>query len=178
VSYQPPQYPQQPDRPPYMPGPPGTQYGIPPEQQPPAPRCPALWAWGVLALVVVLFAGVGYWVFDTRIRTDSGVAACRALRDEQKINGVAPGAKTFTEANYRAARKVFQDSRYEDIRAAGTKLMDVVWQVYQLGPDAGMGALAYLGQITSAITDIQGACANHGVILKLNLNGTPTPTAS
>jgi hypothetical protein len=144
---------------------------------PPAPaQRPARWAWAVLAAAIVLFAGVGWWVYDNHIRTDSGLAACKTVRDGGKLQGAGNGGATMTEADYRDARKIFQDSRYDDIRSSGTKLMDVAWQVSQLGPDPGFEALPYLGQITSAVTDFQGACANHGVIVNLKLNATPTPT--
>lgn len=125
----------------------------------------------------MLLAGVGWWVYDTQIRTDTGLAACKAVRDGGKLQGTSSNVdKTMTEDTYRQARKIFQDSRYGDIRQAGTKLIDVVWQVTQLGPNPGFGALLYLGQLTGAITDFEGACANHGVVIKLNLSGTPTPT--
>jgi hypothetical protein len=37
----------------------------------------------------------------------------------------------------------------------------------------GFEALPYFGQLMSAVTDIQGACANHGVILDLNVDADP-----
>lgn len=166
---------------PTHPAPPGA-YQQPAQPWGPQPSAPppraARWAWAVLAGTLALLIGVGWWVYDTRIRTDSGLAACQAIRDGGKIEGAGNGDKTMTEDEYRQARKVFQDSRYDDIRAAGTRLMDVVWQFSQLGPDPGLEALPYLGQLTSAVTDIQGACANHGVIVNLNLGATPTPTAT
>jgi uncharacterized protein HemX len=155
-------------------------YQPPAQTAPVPPQRTAGWAWAVLAVVLVLAGGVGYWVYDTRIRTDSGLDACKTIRDGGKIGGTKASSdnETMTEDQYRKLRKVFQDSRYDDIKAAGTKLMDVVWQVSQLGPDPGLEALPYLGQLTSAVTDIQGACANHGVIVNLNLGATPKPTTT
>jgi hypothetical protein len=175
VSYDP--YGQQPIQPPSYQQP-AQPWPAAPQPAPP-PQRSAHWAWAVLALVLVLAGGVGYWVWDTKIRADSGLAACQAVHDGGRIGGVTQSSsKTLTEDNYRKARQVFQDSRYGDIKASGTKLMDVVWQVSQLGPDPGMAALPYVGQLTSAVTDFQGACANHGVILNMNLGATPAPTTT
>src|SRR5690349_5056635 len=92
--------------------------------------------WVGLALAVVV-AGIGGWfIYDRIINADSGVAACRALRD----NKFFPAATApVTETQYRGLRGVFEDSRYEDIRDHGTKLMDLSWElskVYQ-NPDLG-----------------------------------------
>lgn len=130
----------------------------------------------LLAFTLVLFAGVGWHVYDTRIRFDSGLAACQAFRDGGTVGGAANGSTAVTAVQYRKARKVFARSRYRDIRRAGTRLMDVVWAVSQLGPNPGIEALPFLDRITSAITDLQGACADHGVVVKLNLGPSPAPT--
>jgi hypothetical protein len=68
-----------------------------------------------------------------------------------------------------------QRLRYEDLRTHGTKLMDVVWQVSQLGGDPGLGALVYLQQLTEQMSGLQSACADRGIILELK---TTTPAAT
>jgi len=152
-----------------------------PAPAPPPPVRPeraAPWAWLVLGFALALFAGVGWHVYDTRIRFDPGLAACQAFRDGGTVGGAGNGSTAVTAEQYRRARRVFARSRYRDIRAAGTKLMDVVWAVSQLGPNPGPEAVPFLGRITSSITDLQGACANHGVIVKLNLGPSPAPTTT
>ena len=164
---------------------PGPNDGYTSPQQPPAPPPPAeskrRWLpWAVLAVAVVfLGSGVSY-AYEYRIKKDSGIAACEAFRDDKTVDGKAAKSndEPITEQQYLQFRKVFQDSRYDDIKAAGTKMIDVTWQVSQLGKDPGLEALPYLGQITSALTELQGACANHGIVIKIDLTGGASPDAS
>jgi hypothetical protein len=155
------------------------QWPNPPATPPPASgRPPATWwAWAALGVSVLLLVGAGWRVYETQFKKDSGIAACEAFRDSGKVTNNANGGQ-FTEDQYLKLRKVFQDSRHDDIRIAGTRLMDVVWQVSKLGPNPGLEALPYLNQIMSAATDMQGACANHGIVINLNLGGAPTPAAT
>ena len=101
------------------------------------------------------------------------------------LNGAFAGKpqnqKPMTEAEYRELRGVFEDSRYNDIRDHGTKLMDVVWQMSQAidqqgGADAEDGAslgaaLAYMQPLMTHMTGLQSACADQGVIVNLK-NGS------
>ncbi|GIE90235.1 hypothetical protein Are01nite_67150 [Actinoplanes regularis] len=141
-------------------------------QQPvPPPRRP-LWPWLALvaALSLILLAGGGWLVYDRLLREgeDSGVAACRALASEEKGSS-GTSDDELTRDEYIAMRKVFADSRYPDLREHGTKLMDVLWQVSQLGADNEVAALAYLQPLTEHVSGLQSACADHGVILDLKL---------
>lgn len=149
----------------------GGGYTTPqPQPRPPAKR--PWWPWAVLSLAVVFLASGVWYAYEYRIKKDSGIAACEAFRDKSKVDGASTDTNsTLTEAQYRQLRKVFEDSRYDDIKAAGTKMMDVLWQVSQLGKNPGIEALPYLGQMMSAITDVQGACANHGIVIKFDLSG-------
>lgn len=143
-----------------------------PQQPPPPPAKRPWWPWAVLAVAVVFLASGVWYAYEYRIKKDSGIAACEAFRDKSKVDGASTDTNgTLTEAQYRQLRKVFEDSRYDDIKAAGTKMMDVLWQVSQLGKNPGLEALPYVGQMMSSITDVQGACANHGIVIKFDFAG-------
>lgn len=163
MSYDP--YPPQPD-----PDRPVQEYGHPAPQ---APRRP-WWPWAALAAAVLLLASGTWYAYEYRIKKDSGIAACEAFRDQGKVAGASaesPTGDKLTEAEYRKLRKVFEDSRHDDIREKGTKLMDVLWQVTQLGDNPGLEALPFVGQMMDAVSDMQTACANHGVIVVFDMGG-------
>lgn len=161
-----------PDRqPPASPGPEGVYGTPPPASYPmgPAPHKRAKWPYAVLA-GAVLFAAGGVWVAYDRglILKDPGIQACEALAAGDKtFSGEAQNKEPMTEAQYREMRGVFEASRYNDIKDHGTKLMDVVWQVSQLGEEPGMEVLAYLGPLTTHMTGLQSACADQGIIVTL-----------
>ncbi|WP_203935000.1 hypothetical protein [Virgisporangium ochraceum] len=97
------------------------------------------------------------------VREDPGVAACKAIRDGQVGPQDGTEGKEITETEYRAIRKQFADSRHDDIRDHGTKLVDVIWQIQQLPEGEEMGALAFLGPMATHVTGLQSACADQGV---------------
>ena len=147
-----------------------------PEQAPPPPaaapsRKPLLFA--VLAFVALLvLATGGYAVYDGFIKEDSGVAACKAMADGKKADGTAKDSADdkLTEAEYRKARKLFEDSRHEDLRKHGTALIDIAWQMSQLPEGQEMGAFAFIAPMGTAIAGFQTACADQGVIVNLSTN--------
>jgi hypothetical protein len=179
------QYPQQ--QPPVVSGPPAQHYGVGWQQQapelwqqsapPPAPAKKARWPWLVLAAAVLVLGGGVYTAYDKNlIFKDSGIKACEGLRDGSKTVAGTDKASNqkMTEAQYRQARKVFEDSRYDDIRDHGTKLMDVVWQMSQTldgKEEDQMGALIYLQPLTQQMTGLQSACADQGIIINLKPAG-------
>ncbi|MGX6604852.1 hypothetical protein ACWKSP_22390 [Micromonosporaceae bacterium Da 78-11] len=122
----------------------------------------------MLATAIVFALSGGWFLYDRVIKTDSGIAACEAMAGDKQIAGGAKvGAdEQLTESQYRQVRKVFEDSRHDDIRDHGTKLIDIVWQMTQLGKDPGMAALAYVGPLTQQMTGLQSACADQGIIIK------------
>ncbi|AEB42647.1 hypothetical protein VAB18032_07635 [Micromonospora maris AB-18-032] len=119
---------------------------------------------------MLLIGVVGYAVWDRYVREDSGVAACKAMSEGRQPDGSEDAGEDakLTEAQYREARKVFEDSRHEKIREHGTALMDIVWQVDQMNDDEALGALAFMGPLGTHMTGLQTACADQGVILNLN----------
>lgn len=179
-------YPSQQPQQPYQQGgpayPPPQQWqpaepGQPAAHTPPAPpappagrsRKPIIVAVAAAVAVLLLTTG-GLAVYEGFIKEDSGVAACKAMRDGKKMDGTAKtsGDDKLTEKEYRAARKVFEDSRYADIREHGVGLIDIAWQVQQLGDGQEMGALAFIGPMGTHVSGLQTACANQGVIVNLN----------
>jgi hypothetical protein len=167
---QPPQYPQIPVAPP---GPPAAFAGYGPQYDPsqPQPQPPrrSLLPWLALAVTLVVAGTGGWFIYDRVIRTDPGVAACEAMRDDEKPVAGQDGDKTMTESEYRELREVFEDSRHEDIRDHGTKLIDLVWQMSKMGEEPGLEALAYVGPLTEHMTGLQSACADQGVIVDLKM---------
>lgn len=161
---------------PYQPGhaqPPNSPHWATPQSGPPArPETPLhrkAWPYALLAVMLLMIGGSAAFAYDRGlILKDSGVAACEAMRDGNKVPG-AGEAKGFTEAEYREVRETFADSRYEDIREHGTKLMDVAWQVSQLGDggEVGMEAWVYMQPLTTHMSGLQSACADQGIIIDL-----------
>jgi hypothetical protein len=123
---------------------------------------------GVAVLSVALHVGP-----VSRLVADPGVESCKGITAEHSATP-APGAsasnsaQTLTADEYKKARKQFTDSRYADLRTAGAHFVDLVWQASgsSSNSDANLGsALALLGPLVSAYSDLSGACANHGVVL-------------
>lgn len=121
------------------------------------------------AVATLMLATAGYAVYDGFIKEDSGVAACKAMRDGRNVDGSTDDSDDkISEAEYREVRELFEDSRHDDIREHGTALMDVVWQVSQLPEGQEMAALAYMGPLTTHMSGLQTACADQDVIVNLN----------
>lgn len=159
---------------------PGHDDGQPEPSVPPPPVHKARWPWLVLVVAVLFLASAGWFAYNRVIKKDSGIAACEAMAgDRQIVDGAKVGAgQKLTEAQYRQVRKVFEDSRYDDIKDHGTKLIDVVWQVSQLGDKPGMEVLAFVGPLTTELSGLQSACADQGIIIKMDLSPSGSPTAT
>ncbi|MCU7726115.1 hypothetical protein ODJ79_20510 [Actinoplanes sp. KI2] len=174
-----------PARQPVVPGPPSpasapgqrarARRGQPPPPEP--ARRPSRWPFLVLAAAFLVLAG-GVWTAYSRalIFKDSGIKACETLRDgTRSLTGVARSTAKMTEPQYRQMRKVFEDSRYGDIRDHGTKLMDVIWAMSQATETGGGNdsaavtgsALVYLPPLGEHLTGLQSACADQGIIINL-----------
>lgn len=155
-----------------------TEFGEP-------PRRPARWPYAVLAGAVLLFGGAVWTAYDRGVLLkDSGVEACEALRDgNSQIKNDAGEDEQMTEAQYRELREVFADSRHDDIRDHGTKLVDVIWQMTRaIGPtgdgpsaeadgEAFGAALMYMQPLATHMTGLQSACADRGIIVDLKPTG-------
>ncbi|MEV6634299.1 hypothetical protein AB0M54_26485 [Actinoplanes sp. NPDC051470] len=123
----------------------------------------AVWPWLVLVIAVVFAASGGWFAYRKIAVKDPGIVACEAMAaGDRSYAGQEPDAK-LTEPEYRKIRKVFADSRYDDIRDHGTKLIDVVWQAGQ----AGENNLVYLQPLATQLTGLQSACADQGIFINL-----------
>lgn len=127
------------------------------------------WAWILLAVAVLVLAGGAWSVYDRVLRTDSGIAMCQAWRDGDTTLGGEPkaAAPKLLEADYLKIRDMFENSRHDDIRKHGTKLIDLIWQVMQFGDNPGMEALAFIGPLTTEMTGLQSACADQGIVVTI-----------
>jgi hypothetical protein len=122
---------------------------------------------GLLAFAVVA-VGVIWTVAipKGRDKIDSGIQACKMVSEGKSPDGKPtdgpssePGAEDeFTQEQYKDLRDIFADSRHDDIKAAGTKFVDVAYQA----SGAGDGALAFLMPMMTSYTELSSACANHG----------------
>lgn len=97
---------------------------------------------------------------------DSGLAMCESIRDGQDAGSASDSDSPLTEAEYLELRAQFANSRYADIRDAGTRFVDLVWQLSSVDDDDSLGAaLLFAGQIMEAYSALSGACAAHGVVI-------------
>lgn len=174
--------PQQPAQPPPWSSTQETSAGYPPEQPrapyPPPPdqaatQAPKRRRAGLIIAAVVgallIIAGGGVGAFALRGTTpfkDSGVAMCEQMRDAQvkDVQAMINGSKWNIDT-YHTIRQQFVDSRYADLRDAGTKLIDLAWQIFGStnSTDSIGAALVAGGQIMQDYSSLTGACANHGV---------------
>jgi hypothetical protein len=134
-------------------------------RRPPSPKRIAIVSF-VIAFVLSIIVGLGVAALSGRLGTDSGVAACRLIA----APGPSPSARSdqasFEKKDqdvkaYGKLRKMFADSRHDDLRRAGVQLVDVAVQIVQY-PD---GALALISTFSSAYAATAGACGAHGVPL-------------
>ncbi|GAA2326229.1 hypothetical protein [Dactylosporangium salmoneum] len=122
------------------------------------------------ALVVAGATGAGP---AAGIFKDPGVAACEQIRDgAAAARSRPPGAPRASSPDdleaYQAFRKQFADSRYGDLRAAGTEVLDLLHQLSGADPakdeDAGL-TLVVAGPLVQKWATLTGACGNHGVTI-------------
>jgi len=112
----------------------------------------------------VLYVGLGGAGPAAAYLRDSGVVMCEAMAARKADAPEAPqqnSPERLAESQYRAIRKQFSRSRYEDLRRAGTHFVDVVWQIQGAEP----ALLLLAGLLFSAYSDLAGACVNHDVMV-------------
>jgi len=124
-----------------------------------------LWIWlavavAVLVTVTGLFVQRMNWLPASvpLVGRDTGVAACEAIADGRKP---VESSGIMSTADYKAAREVFADSRYEAIRTNGTKIIDLAWQAQGMGSN-NLGVLALMSGIADAYSGLAGGCASVG----------------
>jgi hypothetical protein len=105
---------------------------------------------------------------------DSGVEACEAIRDAEQ-QSTEDSSEPFTFEQYQQLREQFADSKHEAIRTNGIELIDLAWQMDQLGEDAGLEALPLIGSFMEAYAGLTGGCAEQGVQIPPLEFDTPAP---
>jgi hypothetical protein len=109
-------------------------------------------------VVLLVLVGGAVTLFVGHFRADRGVTECKKVT--QLLNGTS---STFSEQNYHALRDPFNASRFDDIRASGTRLADEIWQLVGNGRQPTAADLGVVQQIEGTYGDLVTACANHGV---------------
>ena len=94
---------------------------------------------------------------------DSGIAGCKAIASMQQNNDKSNNNDAWTEKEYKGFRKPFEQSKYKDVKTAGTLLVDTLYQASKLKDDDFGGALAMLGALQTQWIGFQNACGAHGV---------------
>jgi hypothetical protein len=127
-----------------------------------------------ISALTVVFGFLAFTVFvpvAKSIAKDSGVSACETMQKNVEDNVKSTSGKMTLEQRDKA-RKPFQDSRYPDLRVAGTNLVDSLYDVDQKIDSADLGqTMAMAALIRSDFTTLQTACSAHGV----NVPALPTP---
>lgn len=114
---------------------------------------------GMVILIVVstlVLVGVGVAIFAHPFsHSDSGVTACQQL-----------GHNT-TKVGYETARKKWSDSKYQDLRTAGTAVVDTAHKMDgesdQTNNEDLNASLTDLATLKTQWAALQTACKNHGV---------------
>lgn len=130
---------------------------------------------GAVALLLLCVLGVGAYKLNLGPLKDSGLAECQTIHDAAAADRTDPTAAPSTSTSdegitldqYHDIRKKFADSRYGDIRDAGTRFVDLLWQLSEAArgsdEDALGAALMLASQLYAAYSSLAGACSNHGV---------------
>jgi hypothetical protein len=118
-----------------------------------------------LVVVTVTVTWVMYTVNPKDNTTDSGVQACQAIADKAAHPSPAASKKSgaMSDDSYKKNRAVYENSKYADLKAAGTAVIDVV---YGMSKDTGTdysSSMANLYALKDHWASLQRACANHGV---------------
>lgn len=100
------------------------------------------------------------------IGTDSGVAACEQMAANVNDNAKPVSNVKMTEVQYQEKLAPFQNSKYSDIKVAGTNIMETVYQADQQRDSLDFGgALALQATLQTQWTQLQVACGTHGVTI-------------
>ncbi|HEX5994281.1 MAG TPA: hypothetical protein VFY84_03970 [Jiangellales bacterium] len=131
------------------------------------------------AVVVLAIAAV---VVLPRVLPDSGVEACKAMAANTKtVSNTEPSGDEdkLTQEEYDKIRDLFADSRYDDIREPGLRLIDTVWGIQNTPRDDELGAaFAALGTMMQDMGSLRTGCKNHGVQINFANDVTSQPTTA
>jgi hypothetical protein len=93
---------------------------------------------------------------------DSGVVACQKIIENAE-DGRSAVAKDMTEADYKKAREPYQNSKYADLKTAGTTMIETVYMAQNNPDDSFKGSVDLLTNIRTNWIILQSACGRHGV---------------
>jgi anthranilate/para-aminobenzoate synthase component II len=97
---------------------------------------------------------------------DTGIKACQTVATNAN-SGHKSDSSTMTEESFQTAKQPWQNSRYSDLKVAGTS---VITTIYQMTKDANGDAtlaveLVDLSTLRTQWASLQTACSNHGVAI-------------
>ncbi|HEY2672501.1 MAG TPA: hypothetical protein VGJ07_19285 [Rugosimonospora sp.] len=144
---------------PFNAGPVPQPPAVPQPAPQPAPKSRLL-RWVIVAAVVVVVLGVGTPILVSRLKTDSGVAACRVAAKPATAANTQPAVARATN---RTSRGQFAGSRYADLRTAGGHYVDAMDNM--LTPYGGQTKPG-VESVPRAWAELTQACGHHGVTLK------------
>jgi hypothetical protein len=125
-------------------------------------------AWMTFVLVLIIGVTIGFFAYTPRENgADSGIKGCQGIAANAASPKASGSKKTtpMTEEDYRKNRKIYEDSKYADLKAAGTSVIDTV---YDMSQDTGQdysGSMADLYTLRDHWASLKRACANHGVTI-------------
>lgn len=97
------------------------------------------------------------------VKEDSGVTACKTI-SKNMVEKKSSDSKPMTEADYNRIREPFENSKYTDIKVAGTNIVDTVYQAdTQPDPNNIGGAIILMGTLQGQWGQLQVACSKRGV---------------
>lgn len=130
----------------------------------------------VIAVILLGILGVGGYLIKnyTPLFKDSGVAACEAMAKQLKESDKKDSSDDndkMTQKEYDKLRGAFADSRHNDIREPGVRLVDTIWNLQNTPEDklVGVGLLS-MGSMMSDLRGLQTGCKNHGVQVDFDLS--------
>lgn len=123
----------------------------------------------ITALVIVLIFIIGgalYFHSKGVFGKDSGVAACEQMAVNAKDGKKSDKKTLMTEAQYKEKRAPFENSKYADIKVAGTNLVETIYKADHAQLDDTLGSsIVLLTTVQTQYGALQTACAAHGVDL-------------
>lgn len=131
-------------------------------------------AWSLFIIILLIGLTAAFFLMQLNSKgVDSGVAACRGIAGET-LSPQSPTAKPsastkstpMSEDTYRKNRAVYENSRYSDLKVAGTAVIDIVHTMSNdLGKDI-TSTMANYNTLKSNWAALQRACANHDVKIR------------
>jgi hypothetical protein len=120
-----------------------------------------------VALVSLIVQGTTeeakHWQKASAPKTDSGVTACKNMAKEAN-NRVTGDTKPLSKEDALVAKTPFLTSKHDDIRHAGTTIIDTIYNANVAVEKGDLGSsLTLLSDIQSQWGELRLACANHGV---------------